>query len=346
MKIVAILCKAGATLDLVDSMKRTALHQAVVYGHLQIVKILCKAGANPTLRDEIIYQSIILHEKFPMEVGNLYLSIHHEAKRLKVQSLYLNAPKYFGKSEYEALQQLFKEHQLNSSKLVSEIKNAEVIQKITSLCHCESKTGNQPIDLARQYLAQNNSQVETAKAIETLLFKYTNKYLESNPAADDDQKWEVKNPSPSRPHQNLQAPIGRSTLFQPVTESPLQLFANRLYQAIHHINEKQVQQIFFEIKDNDPLRTQLLNGDYLPQDQKQSPIKYALQMVKVCSPQLRTIAMSIVKCLLKNYSEITSELRATLQKEIEIIRKIDRSLIDNGVEQLIAENNPISLFNK
>ena len=218
IEVAKYLVSVGAALDMSDFMKRTALHQAAVHGYLKIVKILCKAGVNPMLRDEIKYRCIILYEKFPMETGNLYLSMEKEAKRFKIQSLHLNAPKYFGKTQYEELQKIFEEYKLNSGKPISEIKDIEIIEKITILCECQSTIGNLPIDLVRQYRTQNNADIKSAIAIENFLVKYMDPYLESKVESKHDKNFELKYETPAPTH-NLRAPIGGSALFQPIMEN-------------------------------------------------------------------------------------------------------------------------------
>ena len=50
-KIVELLIKAGANIDLQDSRGRTALYIASLIGHTGIVELLIKAGANIDLQD-------------------------------------------------------------------------------------------------------------------------------------------------------------------------------------------------------------------------------------------------------------------------------------------------------
>lgn len=48
---IILLLEAGADINARDSLKRTALHRAAEYGHIEAVKVLLAQGANPHLID-------------------------------------------------------------------------------------------------------------------------------------------------------------------------------------------------------------------------------------------------------------------------------------------------------
>ena len=50
-KTIKLLLAAGASVDAIDSMGRTALYGTVISGNLDAAKILLEAGANPNRED-------------------------------------------------------------------------------------------------------------------------------------------------------------------------------------------------------------------------------------------------------------------------------------------------------